>query len=385
VNIVYIAKALIPSRTANSLHVMKMCQAFADNGHTVLLLVLSEQKNTVDKLEKVYEQYAVKGDFHIVWVPVMETRGSRMRYLLSSFLLTGSLVRRILLAKPDLVFGRDLLGCTVSALLGKKTIYESHFPLWYGKLEAFLFRILLTLPRFSKLVVISEALRTVYIDRYLRLNDANTLVAHDAADVVSSKTLASRPFSCREIGRKGHLNVGYVGHLYKGKGVEVIEKLAPRLPEVDFHIIGGLEQDILHWKSRINVANVTFHGFVAQDQLPSYIQSLDVCLLPNQRHVSAYGASTERSKNISSFTSPLKMFEYMAYQKPIVASDLPVLREVLNDEVAILVPPDDIDAWQQAIERLFDEKLRDKLGSNGNALFMENFTWIKRAENVLLG
>lgn len=378
-NIVYIAKALVPSRTANSLHVMKMCQAFADNGHTVLLLVLSEQRNTVDKLEQVYKQYAVKGDFRIIWVPMLETRGSRMRYLMSSFLLTGSLIRRILLARPNLVFGRDLLGCTVAALLGKKTIYESHFPLWHGKLEAFLFKILLVLPSFSKLVVISEALRQVYVNRYQRLSDSNTLVAHDAADMAPAQTISSR-----QIGREGHLNVGYVGHLYKGKGVEVIEKLAPRLPEVDFHIIGGLEQDILYWKSQISATNVTFHGFVAQDQLPSYIHSLDICLLPNQRHVSAYGANGQRSKNISNFTSPLKMFEYMAYQKPIVASDLPVLREILNDNVSILVPPDDIDAWQQAIKRLFDEKLRDELSKNGKALFMENYTWRKRAENVLL-
>ena len=70
--ILYISKSIIPSRTANSIHVMKMCQAFADNGHEVVLLA-PNIKNKVEKrcIQISYEYYGVKKNFKIkkLWHP----------------------------------------------------------------------------------------------------------------------------------------------------------------------------------------------------------------------------------------------------------------------------------------------------------------------------
>ena len=84
--------------------------------------------------------------------------------------------------------------------------------------------------------------------------------------------------------------------------------------------------------------------------------------------------------------SPLKIFEYMASQRPMICSDLPVLREVLNEDNAVLAPPDSADAWVEALKRLRDSRESgDKIASRAFADFEEHYTWDIRAKRVLEG
>ncbi len=379
--LLYLAKTAIPARTANSLHVMKMCQAFANNGHDVWLNVLSEKQADSVASPDVFQFYNVDTCFRIVATRLFPDNGNKLRFLLSHFLVIPYLIRTLREVKPDLVYGRDIFSCYVAACFGYNVIAESHFPLWHGKVAAFAFKGLQKKATFKKLIVISEALRRVYLDYYSGLSPEHVLVAHDGSDPVDGDGVVEKKF-CEASDR---LQVGYVGHLYKGKGVEVIAAIAPQMHNVDFHIIGGLDEDIKNWKQRITTDNVTFHGFVQQGELPAYISGLDVCLLPNQYKVLAHGADPAKiTKNISLFTSPLKMFEYMAYGKAIIASDLPVLREVLNGDIAILVKPDDYHGWIDAINSLQDENLRTTLGNTAREVFLKKYTWQKRAESVLV-
>jgi glycosyltransferase involved in cell wall biosynthesis len=376
--ILYIARTVIPSRTANSLHVMKMCQALAKNGHNVNLLLLSENNSALLPFEDVYKFYAVDNCFHIIHVPVLSVQGSRIRFLFSSIGAVGSIIRKVKKINPDLVYGRYIFGCCASAFIGKKVVFESHFPVWYGVLGGLSFRLLLKLRGFKKLVLISQALKDTYLAKYKNLDPLKVLIAHDAADKVTNWQVCDQwP------GRSDALQVGYVGHLYQGKGIEVIAAIAHRLPDVDFHIIGGLEHDITHWQGVISEDNVFFHGFISQDKLSPYINSLDVCLLPNQKKALAYGSNNGHSQNISAYTSPLKLFEYMAHKKAIISSDLNVLREVLNERNSVLVIPDDIHEWKNAIVKLKNAELRKKIGQAAYSEFIDKYTWDIRARRVI--
>lgn len=185
------------------------------------------------------------------------------------------------------------------------------------------------------------------------------------------------------LGDKDNLRVGYVGHLYKGKGVEVIASIAGKVSEdIEFHIIGGLEKDINLWKEKINSKNVFFYGFVSQKEVSGYINALDVCLLPNQKIVMTHRAGINGT-NISGFISPLKMLEYMAHKKVIACSDISVLREVLNEENAILVDPENAKEWIEAIERFRDDRLRDSLAQSVYSDFMQKYRWEQRAKESI--
>jgi glycosyltransferase involved in cell wall biosynthesis len=110
------------------------------------------------------------------------------------------------------------------------------------------------------------------------------------------------------------------------------------------------------------------------------MNSCDVLLAAYQSRVAVMGGGGDTSK----FMSPLKIFEYMSCKKAIIASDLPVLREVLNESNAILVTPDDIKAWITAIRMTENDTLRKQLGEAAYNTFLRNYTWDIRATKVIL-
>ncbi len=228
-------------------------------------------------------------------------------------------------------------------------------------------------------VVISDALKNIILKQQ-NIKSEKIIVAHDGADEVLDFD------SNAELqGTTNSLNIGYVGSLYKGKGMEVIKMIASKVKkDIKFHIIGGSENDITFWKSQIKSNNVYFYGFVSQSEISSYINSMDICLLPNQKLIYTYG-SDKYGTNISDFTSPLKMFEYMSHKKAIIASNLPVLREVLNEENSILVDCESAQEWINAIKKLKNSKTREKLENNALNTFRKNYSWISRAKYIIKG
>lgn len=371
--ILYISNSIIPSRTANSIHVMKMCQAFADNGHEIVLLAPDLKSKYEKGISNVYEYYGVKKNFKIkkLWHP--DLKSGPFFYTLTIFFYLF-INRRF-----NLVYGRFLHGCYASILLKNKVIFESHDPIFDKKTHRpIVFKKLINNKYFEKLVVISQALKNMYLEKGF-LNDSKIQVAHDGADEVENLNCKSDLFGC-----KNNLKVGYVGHLYKGKGMEVISSMANKLDhDIEIHIIGGLEKDIKLWKKKIICKNIYFYGFVPHKEVGNYINALDICLLPNQKVVFPHGTnSLKDSINISDFTSPLKLFEYMSHQKPIIASDLPVIREVLNERNSILVECDNIKSWINSIKKLKNLKNREFIAKQALIDFC-NYTWKNRAFKLI--
>ena len=87
--------------------------------------------------------------------------------------------------------------------------------------------------------------------------------------------------------------------------------------------------------------------------------------------------------DISEYNSPLKLFEYMAHKKSIISSDIPVLREVLDEENSILVEPDNINAWANALNQMAQPDLREKLSVKAHQDFLRYYTWQSRAKTIL--
>ncbi len=365
--IFYISNSIIPSRTANSLHAMKMCEAFSDNGHQIILCV----PNRVDLEEKtsqsVFDFYNVKKCFGLKKITWLKIKG---KYLFFGIFSSLHAKRQ----GCALVYTRFIPAAYFACLLGIPTILELHYAI---KSKAFSGRVLnryLKNKEFKRLVCISKKLADVMSADY-NINSEKIIVAPDAASPVSNtqqKNLLS-PIN--------KIHVGYVGHLYKGKGMELITKIAPQFPEGHFHIIGGTEEDVAHWRSKTqDISNITFYGFLPQEEAVSYRLSFDIVLAPYQSEV-----KTREGLNIAKWMSPLKIFEYMAARKAIVASDLPVLREVLKNKYnAILCDPDSVEEWVKTLKDLSkDTKLRETIANGAYDDFKKHHTWNRRAEKVL--
>ena len=367
--ILYISKSTIPSRTANSIHVMKMCQAFSDNGHEVVLLAPNIKNESETDLKDVYEYYGVKENFKIkkLWHPKL--KGGAIIYLLNVFFYL------IFNKKFDLVYGRFLHGCYIAALLKNLVIFESHEAIFYQKNHRlFFFKKLIKFKNFKKLIVISQALKNMYLENgYLDIS--KIYVAHDGADEVLDFDK-----KIELLGSKSDLKVGYVGHLYKGRGLENIIEFAKKINDITFHIVGGLNRDILYWKKyakNLKLNNIFFYGFVSPKETIKYRNSFDVVLAPYGKKVTVEGEG-----DTSKFMSPLKIFEYMSSKKAIIASDLPVIREVLNDKNSILLDCDDINLWIDSINSLRDVNRRMSIANQALADFYK-YSWKNRAKLVI--
>ncbi|MCK5232076.1 MAG: glycosyltransferase family 4 protein [Desulfobulbaceae bacterium] len=371
--IVYLSNSIIPSHTANSVHVMKMCQAFAKNGHKVVLLAPEIKGEYKSGVGNIFDYYGVSRCFTVRKLPFLHPRKNSYRYLISTLIYSLFILLEILRIKPNIVYGRYLSGCYVAAKMRFRTIFEAHSPIWNSRLEKFIFERIVPCKNFDRLVVISNALKDMYLAKG-HLNSSKIQVAHDGADEVSDfEALKDWP------GRKSNLQVGYTGNLYVGRGIEIMLQLALLLKDVDFHVVGGTKKDMERFKKKHDLPNVFFHGHVTPKKVYRYLNSCDVLLAGYQDKVSVWGGEGDTSK----FMSPIKIFEYMSSKKAIIASDLPVLKEVLNEKTAIFVPPNDIKLWKAAICALKNSTLRKELGNAAYKAFRANHTWNIRAKNVI--
>lgn len=363
--IYYLSASTVPSKAANSIHVMKMCSALGSAGNSVTLFCRGSES------ENVYASYGVKENFDIEWI------NPRMGRSFGNVIYSVGLWKKLrTMRRPDLFYGRNALALWLVRGWGVPLTYEVHaVPETHHR--AVLESSLILSRYFHRLVPISEALAREYMSRYSQLTEGNVCIAHDGADTFPEEwrnISLGRP-------RDKTLKVGYTGHLYKGKGVELIAAIAKKMSDVEFHVVGGTPELVAEWRSRASLENLIFHGFTDPCNVPAYLKSFDILLAPYQSVVSVHG----NRGDVSKWMSPLKLFEYMASGKPIIASRLPVIEEVLSDhKTALLCRVDDVEEWCAAIRYLQSSlPLRKSLATNAMQHFTENFTWEKRAVRVV--
>jgi len=380
--IAYLSRSCFPSTAANSVNVMKMCEAFTALGHDVLLIGKFAGNNSSD----LFDFYRVKKRFRLKAIPSLDGSATDVLYVVYSIWEARKF-------KPDLAYGRSLESCFGTAILGIPTAYEIH-----TKPRTLLKRVLLkrlvAMSSFKSLVAISQGLAS-YLNREGFVAGEKLCVAHDGADPEDFD--ASVPAGFEDKARyfqvrfselpPNRLQVGYVGSLYYGKGMEIISRIVHLCPWANFHIVGGSEKEIAFWKEKCAEnsipPNLVFYGFMPH-ALISYICSfLDVALLPAQPFIANVSGNIDEIW----YVSPLKLFEYMAAGLPIVASDLESLNEVIEPGVTgLLVPHDDPLAWRDALSFLRDHpEWRAKLGHNAREALVNRFSWKRRAEKILSG
>jgi len=169
----------------------------------------------------------------------------------------------------------------------------------------------------------------------------------------------------------------YLGSLHPWKGVAVLIQAISLVPDSRLQIVGGTRERIDTLRRLADnlgvTARVDLVGPVAPHRRFEYIKAAAVCALP-----------LTRASIASRYTSPLKLFEYMAARRAIVASDLPSTREVLDAGVhGVMVPPEDPEALAIAIEQLLhDRALRDRLGAAARRR-VEDYDWRQRAARIV--
>jgi len=371
--IAMISASRIPSRTANSIEVMKVAQSFLDQGHDLQLWVPGQPSTTDDP--DLVEWYGLHRS-----IPI-ERVGSKPFWRKYDFAWRA--VRRSQQWHADLVYCWPLQAAAFSSMLRLRTALEIH-DRPRGAFGPYLLRYILKSKPARRILPITRALREWLATTYrVELQPPRCIVEPMGVDLDVYQSLPD-PEEARTMLHVGQrMTVGYTGHLYSGRGLDLIVDLARRNPELAFIWVGGEPAAVSEWERRLRaegVGNIRLIGFVPNKDLPLYQAACDILLMPYEWQIAGSSGG-----DTAQFASPMKAFEYMATGKAILASDLPVLREILDEEVAVLLPVNDVEAWDLALKRLCREpETRRRLGQGAMAR-AQGYGWGERAGRILDG
>jgi hypothetical protein len=374
----YISPSALPSRTANSLHVVWQCDALARAGAALTLYAKRTMRDETALIPTLADAYGVDAaSWRLVSYHSRFNRADTFRTAALALLDIG---RR---PAPDAVLSRNLHAAFVLAVLERRPlIFEMH-QLERG-VRLHMQRAIMSRPWVTT-VTISEAL-AAHLTTHHGLAPARTRVLPDAAPrgmrpIATEARRDALGALVPETRGDWAATCAYFGHLYPGRGIEIIEKMAEARPSVAFLVFGGTEADLARRRAANMRSNLYFLGHRPHDFARRAMAAADVLLMPYQTRVSIGVGDHDTAK----WMSPMKMFEYLASGVPIISSDLPVLREVLEDgRNALLVAPDRPDSWVAALDRLVaNPELARKLGQAGHADYLARYTWDNRASQLL--
>jgi glycosyltransferase involved in cell wall biosynthesis len=369
-----ISASRVPSTTANSMQVMKACQAISQLGHEVNLY-LPEHRYHLQNID-LSSFYGLKNQFQITY---LSSRTSLQRY---DFAFNA--IRKARQVKADICYVWFLQAGIFSLLAQLPVLMEMHGPP-EGKFGPMLFRLFKDIPGKKRLLPITHALAAQLHARYqINLSDPQFLqVSPNGVDLERFLDLPKPSAARAQLGLPASLMIGYTGHLYPGRGMNLLTELARCFPRINFLWVGGRQEDVNIWRERLmteNIRNITLTGFVENSQLPLYQAAADILLMPYERLITGSSGG-----NSISYASPMKMFEYMASKRAIISSNLPVIREVLNPSNAMLCPPEDIAAWSEALGMLiYDEDKRQALAEQAWQ-DIQGYSWLERAHKAFQG
>ncbi len=362
-SLLYIANFRMPTEKAHGLQVARMCDAFVSAGISLELVL--PKRPFIKETIKAY--YQLQNELQVTYVPVWDLTGKIpfFGFLIQSLHFAAQALRTIRSRRySGPIYTRDQFTAFMLALfVSNRLYYEVHtIPAHAFFLYRRIFR------RSSKIIVISNGLREALIARGIPSD--KIVVEHDG---VSASLPALAPEAIATLRREMHLPVDsaivlYAGSFIPWKGVDTYVHAALDLP-AQYHslALGGTGDNLDRIRAILGTrtASVEIRPYVKQSEVMRYYSIADILVLPN----------SGREDISRLYTSPLKLFEYLATDTPLVISDLPSLREIGDQYEGIwFFRPDDAQDLCRVIQEI-------PLGKRFHR-DISKYYWYARAERI---
>ncbi len=369
--LMFIARSRIPSNRANCVQTLKMCSGFA--AHLPVELIAPYYPEDALQKDSLRERFALARAFEVTWVPFPHWGE---RFAVRGYALAAALYART--RRSRYVHSREPWSAYWLARAGARVGFEAHYleedrryPVW------------------QKLVSdtsLSPALRGIFciskslIEDYAAAGARRELLhwAPDGVDLQRFTPAVDKGDARAQLSLPAAARIAcHAGHLYPGRGIEETVEAVKSFPDVLLLLVGGNPEDIERIRAFAAdcgvIDRVRFEGTVPNGRIPLYLRAADVLIMPY----------TSRTATVRAM-SPLKMFEYMAAERPILATDFPAVREVLRDgENALLVAPDSAEEIARGLRRALEDRTLAGSISRRAGEDVKSFTWEERTRKIL--
>ncbi len=372
----YIVNALLPNNRAHGIQIANTCAGMVQAGLDVDLCTPAVWGQNVNG--DLFAFYNLPRSYRHVKLPVADIPGSSLGFYLRSLCYYVLINFYVLCRLLQSYFKKQKLVIYVRA----EAVFALYFisflcPFFFEthQIRNYPFLYKRALKRVRGIVVITNNLKQKFVGEYA-LPARKIQVARDAVDLQKFASLHSDRSNLYE---KNSIPVGkklviYCGSLSAEKGVYVLADAA-RLLSSDFHVlfVGGYGESLeLFRKQYEGAKNITCVGQVPHEEVPRYIAAAHVVIQPD----------LASDVYASQFTSPMKLFEYMASGRPIIASDVPSLREVLSDQSALFFKPGDSAALASVINESAKNLPSITALARQAKADVSQFTWEKRGQLI---
>ncbi len=371
--LIYIANARFPTEKAHGLQIAKMCEAFAELGYQVELWV-PQRKNHLQDNPFVY--YQVKQNFVVRYLPVWDLIGTVPRLGFWVENATFALKVLLLLSREPaevVIYSRDQMSLSlIQKFTSRRTYFEFHVPpknIRPGQVSFW--------KKNSHIFAINKQTATFLLDAGIPADrvsfspsalDPNFIFSLGSGDTGTARQKLSLSVDKKVI--------VYTGHLYPEKGVDTLLEASALLSD-DYLLllVGGTPELIARYQVLIDQRQlqqkVQCVGWVSHERVVDYLIAADMLIIPNSAKFS----------HSNSFTSPMKLYEYMVARRPIIASDVPALREILDDSMAYFFEADNSESLAACISDLGKSS---EISSKIEAAYQraKDCTWEQRAKNI---
>lgn len=371
--IIYLANIRMPTEKAHGVQIMKMCEAFSRAGTDVNLIV-SDRRTPIKK--DPFSYYGVEKEFFIKRITSLDfVKFGKIGFTIQSFSFAISSLLYVM-NREGIIYSRDPLPLYLLSFFRKDIFWEIH-----TKQDNFMARRLLK--KANGVIPITKGLRDFYEKKLGKVK--SILVSPDAVDLKDFELCKTKEGLRKELNLPLNKKiVGYIGKMKtmgEVKGVEGIMEVFPDIlkknPDAFLLLVGANSDELNELTKILAEKGISEESYkivehVSRVSAVGYMKTSDILVMnyPNTEHYAYY-------------MSPLKMFEYMASGAVIITTDLPSIREILDEKSAIFVKPDDNVDLLNKINGLLSNWQTAKAVSESSLSLSRHFTWDKRAKDIL--
>ena len=362
----YVHFSSIPSSLPSSLQVIKTCENLSKNNYNVTLI----KPGTGDKKFSIKKYYGLKHEVDIKEFTSIDSFPQGLKFYLYSFYCLFFIVK----IKDSITISRSYFICYLLLLFRQKVILEIHHDITgESRVTKFILKYLnfLNNKNLLNIVAVTKSVKNLFVNKYKVKSKKITVLPSGSSIKINLKP---------NLNYNKRMKIGYFGSISPSKGINTIIKLSKIDRDNDYYIYGGLKNEINKLRKKNTNKNLYLNENVPYINLPKIMIKMDILTIPYTKKIKSAGEVDD----ISKYTSPLKLFDYLAVGKMIISSDLKVLREVISSKNALFIKNfENVFEWKKNIIMAKNEKQKIFIMSRNNFKLSKQYDHLNRVKKYI--